>query len=420
MGLTSDLFRWVVVCVAGAFMLGTVWLWPRLARQRIPQIAARIGLVAAGQALLLAALLVNLNDSLAFFDSWSTLLGTGQQYQFLTPAQARAARALAMPVDITATSIGSDFTGGTLTSAAAGGLARGVPWIAPATSPVGPRARAAATSGAVLEITIHGVHSGISQPGDYVYLPPQYFQSAFARSRFPVIMTFTGYPNVTSNLMRLLRLPQTAARLTASGRTRPAVVLMLNPSVALPRDTECTNIPGGLQVATFFARDVPQAIERTFRVQQQPSGWATMGYSTGGYCAAKLAMLYPSQFSAAVALSGYFNAGRDRTTGDLYGGSPAYRNENNLYWRLRHMPAPPVSVLVAASTGEGALHGTLAFLHLIRPPMRGYSLILSQGGHNYFTWHRELRQSMEWLSARLTPAVPARSAKPQTRTSRPR
>jgi S-formylglutathione hydrolase FrmB len=38
--------------------------------------------------------------------------------------------------------------------------------------------------------------------------------------------------------------------------------------------------------------------------------------------------------------------------------------------------------------------------------MRGYSLIVPQGGHNYGTWNRELPQSLEWLNRRLTPAVP--------------
>jgi enterochelin esterase-like enzyme len=220
-----------------------------------------------------------------------------------------------------------------------------------------------------------------------------------------VVLAFTGYPNETINLMKLLALPSIAARLTAQGRISPAIYVMVNPSVALPRDTECTNIPSGLQVATYFGRDVPLAVERTFRAQSGRSGWATIGYSTGAYCAAKLAMLFPTQFSAAVSLSGYYVAPKDRTTGDLYGGSQAYRNENNLDWRLRHLPPPPVRILVASSdSGEKNLPGTISFLNLIHPPMRGYSLILSQGGHNYFTWRRELPQSLEWISRGLSPA----------------
>ena len=263
-----------------------------------------------------------------------------------------------------------------------------------------------AVNGEILQVSIRGERSGIAVSRDYVYLPPQYFQRAYARARFPVVLALTGYPNDTWSIIKRLALPATAARLVAARRIKPAIYLMMNVSPALPRDTECTNVPAGLQVFSFFAADVPTAMEQTFRVESRRTGWATLGYSTGGYCAAKLAMLDPGQFSAAVSMAGYYNAIEDQTTGDLYGGSAAYRDENDLNWRLTHLPAPPVSVLVTSSRlGERGYQGTLAFLRLINAPMRGYSLILPQGGHNYGTWDRQLPQSLEWLSRRLTPAI---------------
>jgi S-formylglutathione hydrolase FrmB len=183
--------------------------------------------------------------------------------------------------------------------------------------------------------------------------------------------------------------------------------VMMNVSVAMPRDTECTNIPAGPQVESFFAEDVPRVIEQSFRAQRDAAGWGVLGYSTGGYCAVKLAMMDPYQFKSAVSLAGYYVALRDDTTGNLYGNSLGYRNENDLDWRLTHLPAPPVSVLVASSRiGETTYPGTLAFLRLIHPPMRGYSLFLPQGGHNFHTWERELPQSLTWLGRQLRPAVP--------------
>jgi hypothetical protein len=78
-----------------------------------------------------------------------------------------------------------------------------------------------------------------------------------------------------------------------------------------------------------------------------------------------------------------------------------------MFWRLTHLPAPPVSVLVTSSrVGELNYPATISFLRLMHAPMRGYSLILPPGGHNFGTWDRELPQSLEWLSKRLTPAVP--------------
>jgi hypothetical protein len=124
-------------------------------------------------------------------------------------------------------------------------------------------------------------------------------------------------------------------------------------------------------------------------------------------------MMYPYQFTSAVSLAGYYTALQDSTTGNLYGGSTAFRDENSLDWRLAHLPAPPVSVLVTSSlVGEHDLAGTLAFLHMVHLPMHGYSLLVKQGGHNYRTWVRQLPQSLEWLNQRLSPAVAAAQPAP--------
>jgi enterochelin esterase-like enzyme len=369
MGLTSGFFMGLMIAVAVGSAAATVWLWPRFASQRIGVVAARFGLIAAGQLLVLAAVLVFLNGVFGFFGSWSAVFGSGGP----VPAT--------RPIVVTGSDLGPDLKGG---------------------------ATAAAQSvGKILQVTVGGEHTGIVSADNYVYLPPQYFQRAYAHVRFPVVLALTGYPNATWPIVRWLRLPATAARLVASGKIRPAVYVMMNVSVALPRDTECTNVPEGPQAETFLAQDVPQAVDQTFRVQTGGAGWAVLGYSTGGYCAAKLAMMNPYQFPAAVSLAGYYAAGPDFITGNLYGGSTAFQNDNNLDWRLAHLPAPPVSVLVTSSrVGESDLADTLTFLHLMHPPMHGYSLILAQGGHNYGTWVRQLPQSLEWLNQRLSWAVP--------------
>jgi len=396
MGLTGWPFLWLTIAVAAGSLGCTVWLWPRLARQRAAHIASRLGLILLSQALLIAASAVYANDTFGFFGSWSVLLGTGPQQRIATPSSVIAPAANATSLTVTGSSFGTMFRGGAVFPPDASFRLAGV-------TPGRPELETrASTAGVVLRVTIHGEYTGIVGADDYVFLPPQYFQPSYRWTRFPVILTFTGYPNDPLNLMRLLNLPAIAARLGAAGRIRPAIYVMVNPSVALPRDTECTNVPAGLQVATFFGTDVPLAVERTFAARTSGSGWAAIGYSTGAYCAVKMAMLYPRQFTAAVSLSGYYVADMDRTTGDLYGGSLGYRLENDLDWRLTHLPAPPVSVLVASSaSGEKSLPNTLGFLRLVKPPMRGYALILPRGGHNYYTWRRELPQSLEWLSRRL-------------------
>jgi S-formylglutathione hydrolase FrmB len=419
-GLTSMFFLGLTAVVAIGSVAATVWLWPRLASQRIAVLAARLGLIVTSQVLVLAAVAAFLNGYFAFFASWSSLFGAES-----APSVAAGAAASSRPIVVTGSDLGPVPGGSDLPELADGRLASKPPHVyaqspppsnlqvAPGLDLKGGAAAAARAVGKVLQVTVSGEHTGIVSAADYVYLPPQYFQPAYAHTRFPVVLALTGYPNDPWSIVKRLALPATAARLAAGGQIKPAVYVMMNVSVALPRDTECTNVPEGPQAETFFTQDVPLAVERTFRVQTARSGWAVLGYSTGGYCAAKLAMMDPYQFSSAVSMAGYYTATEDSTTGDLYGGSGAYRNENNLDWRLTHLPPPPVSVLVTSSQqGELDLPGTLAFLKLIRPPMRGYSLIVPSGGHNYGTWQRQLPQSLAWLNQRLSPARPQAQSAP--------
>jgi S-formylglutathione hydrolase FrmB len=393
MGLTSVAFLSLMAAAAAGSVGCIVWLWPRLARPGPARVGARIGLIAVSQLLVIATVLTGLNGYFTFYGSWSALFGPGSPRALHVAGTA----VLARPITVT----------GAYPGPVPGGSQRKKPGPRTTSAPGARVSPAPAVAGELLRVNLTGQRTGIGVAADYVYLPPQYFQRAYARARFPVVLALTGYPNDPRSFVNRLALPATAARLVAAGRISPAIYLMMNVSVLPPRDTECTNVPAGPQVESFFAEDVPWAVQRTFRARASASGWAVVGYSTGGYCAAKLAMMYPGQFSSAVSLAGYYVAVKDPTTGNIYGGSQAYRDENDLDWRLAHLPAPPVSVLVTSSRiGEKDLPGTLAFLALVHSPMRGYSLLLRQGGHNYGSWNRELPQSLEWLSHRLTPARP--------------
>ena len=391
MGLTSGIFTWLMIAAAAGSLTAIVWAWPRLAGQRLAALTGRLTALAGAQVLVIAAFLVWLNGYFAFYASWGQLLGS-------PPPRMAAA--------VTGTGAGLPLTGLTIVRSGPGPVPWGsaMPLAAAPGSATGPgELGALPVAGELLQVELHGQRTGLGSGPGYVYLPPQYFQPAYTRTRFPVLLALTGYPGQAGNLVRQLGLPAMAARLAALGRIRPAVLVMLNVSPLMPMDTECTDAPGGPQVESFYAQDVPAAIERAFRVTASPRGWGVLGYSTGGYCAAKLAMMYPSRFSAAVSLAGYYDAEWGYALRHQWGGSASYRDENNLAWRLRHLPAPPVSLLVTSSrVGELSLPGTLSFLRLIHPPMRGYSLIVPQGGHNFRTWARELPQSLEWLSRRLS------------------
>jgi S-formylglutathione hydrolase FrmB len=344
---------------------------PRVAGRRSTHVLARLGIVLGCQLCVVLTVLDLVNASFAFYGSWGDLVGAGSGGSGLGAHTADGPGAVADPA-------------------------------APVTAdPAAPKYRLGAGQGRIDSVVIHGVRTAISEPA-YVYLPPQYFARSGQSLRFPVTVAFTGYPGNAANLITHLRLPQAVAKEVAERRMPPTIVVMLRPSVAPPRDTECTDIPHGPQAETFFAQDVPTALAATYRTSDNASGWSTMGDSTGGYCAVKLAMRHSDRYSAAVSLAGYYHALQDFTTGNLYGHSRAYRQENDLLWRLRNRPPPPVSLLLTTSqVGEKDYRQTRAFLALARRPTRVASITLPFGGHHFSTWQRELPPALRWLGARL-------------------
>jgi hypothetical protein len=196
------------------------------------------------------------------------------------------------------------------------------------------------------------------------------------------------------------------------------------------RPAGCLDLPGvaGGQAETFLAQDLPLALAGTYRLPETRAGWGVAGIGAGGQCAARLAMLHSDRFTAAASLDGRFGAPADgsgtdaRTvvklkagTGkaprggpgpapkpdDPYGGSEAYRLDQDLTWRLQHLPPPPVSVLAAApATGPGA-QSAGRFAALAKPPMRVDRMPVPGAPVTLKQWRDQLPAVLEWLSAHL-------------------
>ncbi|MEZ0072797.1 alpha/beta hydrolase [Planotetraspora sp. GP83] len=389
MGLTATKVQLLFVVLAVAGLVATVWVWPRLSSRTWPSVAGRVGVLALNQILILVALALVTNAYFGFYGSWGDLFGTDDSTAPILPLGAGAV-------------VGQP------------GLVRVI-----GSRPVlVPKAKEGRSGGRLEQVVISGPQSRLSTPA-YVYLPPQYFEKKFATTRFPAIVALTGYPGDARNLITRLNFPGLVAKSILAKQINPTVLVLMRPTIAPPRDTECVDVPGGPQVETFLAKDVPHAMAGAFRVGTDAGSWGVIGGSTGGYCALKLSMRHPDAFSAAVSLSGYFHALTDVTTGDLFGGSRQLRDENDLMWRLAHLPAPPVSVLVTSSKrGESDYRTTEQFLKAVKTPMQAASLILPSGGHNFATWNRELPEALPWLAQQLH--APAQPQTRLTAAQRPR
>ncbi|MEU7861504.1 alpha/beta hydrolase-fold protein [Nonomuraea sp. NPDC049141] len=355
MELTSVKLQLLVAGLAVAALVATVWLWPRLSGRSWPAVLGRVGVLVGDQVLTLTALGLIGNSYFGFYSSWPDLLGTDTATAPITVA----------------------------------GVGAGIRVLT----------QHAVRGGRIEQVIMPGSTTHLSEEA-YIFLPSAYFTDK--HQRFPAILSLTGYPGDPRNLMTRLDLPGRMAKAIAEHQVKPTILVMMRPSVVLPRDTECVDVPRGPQSQAYFATDVRQDMIDSYRVGSGREYWGLLGGSTGGYCALKIAMSHPDRFSAAVSLSGYYKTIIDGTTGDLFAGDKTVEQRNDLMWRLAGLPAPPVNVLVTTSKkGEGNYQSTQRFLAAVKPPMQASSLILPSGGHNFNTWNRELPQALPWLAQQL-------------------
>ncbi|MEU6236078.1 alpha/beta hydrolase-fold protein [Kitasatospora sp. NPDC047058] len=384
MELTSDALVNSLLALGAAALLATLWLWPRLARQRPLPVLGRIGLLTVTQVSVLAVLALSVNNSFGFYTSWHDLLDPGGTKLALAGS--------------------GNHHGGTPVSDSPvqptdeGGL-EGVTDL-----PKGPPEEV----GKVESVRVTGKESGLSDQM-FVYLPPEYFDPKLAMVRFPVLLTIAGFPGTTLHLVKELPVPQTAWELQKAGKMAPAIIVMVRPTVAPPRNTECVDVPGGPRTESWFAKDVPEALRATYRVSRSPSSWGVLGYSAGGSCAMRLAMRFPDVFGSATGMHGEFKVVEDQFTGgSLFGGDKSLAEQSDLAWRLQNLPAPNLSLLVISTRTETDYPETVKFVELAQqvaaasPQFKVDSMYLDDGGHNFDSWIRELPAALEWMSARLT------------------
>ncbi|MFI6966831.1 alpha/beta hydrolase [Streptomyces sp. NPDC050149] len=371
MGLTGNAVLILAITLAVALFAVTIWCWPRLARRGVPVLFGRVGLLLATQVAVFVSVGLMANNSFLFYGSWADLFGQKQDLGVVT-----------------------DHAQGTLAEKNIVRVGTRRPDVPGGSRP--------ASAGRIDKVVVAGRSSGI-ETSAYVYLPPEYFQEAYARRKFPAVVVLTGYPGTAENLIKGLDYPKTSLQRVRAGRSQPMILVMLRPTVAPPRDTECVDIKGGPKTETFFADDLPSAVSAAYRVGRHARNWGIIGNSTGGYCALKIGLHHPGRFTASAGLSAYYKAAEDPTTGDLFHGDRRARERADLLWSLDHRPQPESSFLVTTSRrGEANYAATRKFVAKVKRPARVSSIVLDSGGHNFNTWRREIPAALEWMSSRLS------------------
>jgi hypothetical protein len=382
-----------------------VVLWDRVRGSHWQQVVGRLALLGLGEVAALMFAFIALNDYAGFLDSWS------QAVKFVTGSFERSAGAGA-------------GTATALDPSADPDQASGSPGHPDFTISV---QQAPSPDGKIWRIVgdippEKWVDTGVTQTvqfdsGDlseraYVYLPPQYFGTP-GRRDLPVLEVFSSFPGPTDNLISKLHVPDAVLAGLKANELSPMVVVMMRPAVNGRWNTACTDVPNGPSAFTYYAKDVPAQVRSQFHLSSAPL--LTLGYADGGYCAAKLAMLDPTDVPAAVEISASIHPPTDPSTRGLFA-DQTLRDQNDLGWRLTNLPIPSTSLLLSATGDDNRAPDARAvaaeWAGLIQPPMKGEQLILVHGGHELASYERQLRYDLSWLSASLPDAKIRRAPPP--------
>jgi enterochelin esterase-like enzyme len=264
----------------------------------------------------------------------------------------------------------------------------------------------------IVSFNVPGPHSGITLAAK-AYLPPGYDSPTGRRTHYPVIEALAGFPGTPNLWVVSLRAGDALDQEIAAGRMAPAVVVFPLQDFDQATDSECVDAAGGAKFDTFLTQDVRAAVTAQFRVRTDRAGWGIMGASTGGFCAANLAMRHPDMFAATASLSGYFTAITDRTTGDLYRGDQHLKDENSPLWRVKNLPVPAMPIfLSSAADDRQGIQQLQDFQAAVKPPMRATTMIVPYGGHTGAVWRQVLPALFDWFAGWLAAPDVAPNAEP--------
>jgi len=268
--------------------------------------------------------------------------------------------------------------------------------------------------GTVFDTTVTGAKTRIKREV-LIYLPPQYFQTAYARYKFPVIELLHGSPGNPSAWIDVLDVTTDFLTLLTEHKADPAVLVMPDTDGGMRYSLQCLNDPAGVQDMTFVAREVPEAITAALRVQPPGKSWGIAGYSEGGYCAANIALNYPGDFSTAGVLSGYFapitsqvplggKVGGEPVLKDVFADYPELLLKNSPAEYITHIPIGieiPQFWLAAGESDKGDVAAAREFQELAELRQVNVPLDIIPGGHTGSVWRTALAPMFTWMTPQL-------------------
>jgi S-formylglutathione hydrolase FrmB len=237
-----------------------------------------------------------------------------------------------------------------------------------------------------------------------VYLPPQYNQAQYSKVRFPVVELFHGSPGTPLAWNTVLKISQVADSLMARHLIGPMVLVM--PAInGSGRDyQDCVNGPS-VNDDTYLTQDVRADMLARYRVSGDGYEWGAGGYSSGGFCAANLALRHRTSFGAAMAINGYFQAADGPAAGALSNNKALEAANSPLYLaeRLTAGSGPVPAFWIAAGTHDRADYRPASVFAAAVNRLEQAPFVKLDAGDTANAWQAALPSALTWMWQQLAP-----------------
>lgn len=242
-----------------------------------------------------------------------------------------------------------------------------------------------------------------------VYLPDGYAQGD---GRYPVLFLLHGLGGGVADWLDAGRLGPTLDRLIAAGAVPPMIVVVPGLGDGWYVDNPDPGGFGATQAA--FLGDLVPFVDRTWRTIGHPDGRAVAGLSMGGWGAMRFAMLQPGRFAAAASLSGAIVPESWAATpswAELLAsgfGRPVDLARFRAASPLGMVPAfarasPRPALFLTCGTGDelGLAEANRVFHRALQDAGVAAELRLTDGGHDWDLWSRELEPVLRFVGAHV-------------------
>ena len=356
LSLSTETFFWLLTVTA---LVLTVIFWHKFALHNWKTVTARFSTIFLIQALALTSMGVTINRSGEFYSSWSDLFGAQGQYQKIALS----------PTDLAQISVeeihsAKKTNGGSL----------------------------------IFRKVIKGAASGIANVV-YVVASPKVAKSLESSAHsignsYQVVELFPGTPGVPQTWIGTLDGITTMEDLENNGKIPPTIAVIPAINVQPGHDTECLDFAFGAHVETWVTKDMKTFMQTFMGIDNRL--WSSFGYSTGGWCAAEVAVLHQDQYSEGVSLAGYF---KPLLSVGLSKREKSYLNSKyDLISHLKHGPRNTKLMIIASLKDRFANSAAQKFIQSANALIPIKYIPIPSGGHNIKVWKPFIASGFLWIS----------------------